>query len=53
MNKPPCEECGKEIYAITNLHYVIGAEHPVLLHAVCYERLKQIEERWSDSFNEK
>lgn len=41
INHPQCNECGKEIIGIARLWYTLGVELPALLHAVCYEQLKE------------
>lgn len=43
QQKPLCVECGKEIFAIAKIYYVMGVELPSLMHYVCYERLKEYE----------
>lgn len=39
VKRPICEECNKEIWGISHIKFTLGVEKPVLLHAVCYERL--------------
>lgn len=41
ITRPPCAECGKEIWSIAQVFHTIGVELPIHLHAVCYERLKE------------
>ena len=40
--RPPCAECGKEVWGIAQVFHTIGTELPVHLHAVCYEHMKYI-----------
>ena len=40
--RPPCAECGKEVWGIAQVFHTIGTEIPVHLHADCYYRLKEI-----------
>ena len=47
-----CPECNKEIYAVTKLETKKGIEVPTLIHAVCYERLKRIEEDYLEDDND-
>lgn len=48
IERPLCQECGKEIWAISKFHTTIGVENPTFLHAVCYERLKEFEYMYKD-----
>jgi hypothetical protein len=42
INKPyTCKECSKEIWAFNDITTKPGVEDPIILHAVCYERLKE------------
>ena len=46
IQRPACTECGKEIWGISRMLFTIGVERPSLLHAVCFERLKDIEKEY-------
>ena len=41
ISRPPCTECGGEIWGISHVFHTIGTELPIHLHASCYERLKE------------
>ncbi len=48
--RPPCSECGKEIWGLAKAFHTIGTEAPIHLHASCYEKLKEDDDD-EDSFD--